>query len=84
MLFELSDSREAVDGVTGKPADGLSDNKVNFAVQSILHHLLEAVTVLGIRGRDALVGVNALWTIPQCLKNRRVPYLSQSHAVTLP
>jgi len=30
---------------------------------------------------NAFISVNALWTIPQCLKNRRVLLLSQSHAV---
>jgi len=42
-------------------------------------HLEEAACILD--DRHTRISVNALWTIPQCLKNRRVLLLSQSHAV---
>ena len=58
VFLELSHGGKAVYCISRKTTDGLCNNKVNFTVQGILHHLIEPITVFGIRGRDAFVGVN--------------------------
>jgi hypothetical protein len=55
VFLELSHGGKAVYCISRKTADGLCNNKVDFTVQGILHHLIEPITVFGIRGRDAFV-----------------------------
>ena len=54
----MSDGGQAVNGVPGKSADGLGDDKVDLPGQCIRHHGLEALTMLGAGAGDALIGVH--------------------------
>ena len=58
MFLELSHGGKAVYCISRKTADGLCNNKVDFTVQGILHHLIEPIAMFCIRGRDAFVCVN--------------------------
>ena len=56
-FFELSYRCQTVYGVSSETADGFCNDKVNLAVQSILNHFIEAVSVLCVQSRDAFVRV---------------------------
>ena len=50
---------EAVQGVSGKTADGLGDNHVDSAGSAVVHHAVELGTVFGIGAGNAVIGVDA-------------------------
>ena len=56
-FFQLSDSSEAVHGVTSEAADGFCDDEVDLPIKSILHHAVESVTVFGVGRRYAFVRI---------------------------
>ena len=55
---ESSCNGDAVKGVSGKPADGLNDNHVNFAFPAETKHLVKLIPFFHARPCDALVGKN--------------------------
>lgn len=57
-FLELADGGQAVYGVSGKSADRLGDDEVNFAVQRIGNHLLEAFAALGAGSGNTFIGVD--------------------------
>ena len=83
-LPEHSGELEAVQRVPGEAADGFDDDHVHLAALAQGDELIKLSALLGAGAGYTLIGVNALWTIPQCEKNRRVLLLSQSHAVIRP
>ena len=56
-FLQLTDGSKAVNCIACKAADRFCDDKVYFSVQSILHHAVEAVTVLGVSAGYALIGI---------------------------
>ena len=57
MLFQLSYRRKGIHGISGKSAHAFCDDKVNFPIQSILYHLIETITMLGVCCTDSLVRI---------------------------
>ena len=50
LVLELSHGSQAVNGISGKAADRLRDDEVDFSIHGILDHPLEAITVTGVGG----------------------------------
>ena len=54
-VLELPDILEAVEGVSGKSADGFGDDHVDVSGHALLNHAVELVTLFGVGTRDAIV-----------------------------
>ena len=57
-LLKLTYVFKAVKRISGKSADGLCDNHVDFAVHAVCYHTVEFLTLFGIRAGDTVIGVN--------------------------
>lgn len=57
-FFQLADSNQAVDRISGEAANRLCDDEVDFIGHGIGDHFIKADTVFGVRAGNALVGVN--------------------------
>ena len=60
MCLKRSYGCKAVNGVTGKTADRLGKYQIYLTGKSIGYHFVEAVTLFGVRSRDAFIGINLL------------------------
>lgn len=58
MLFQKLQILLAVDGVSGKPADGLHHHKVHLAIGTIRNQSLELRSLFSVESGEALVAVN--------------------------
>lgn len=62
-FLKLSYGGQAVHGVSCKTADRLGNDKVYLARNGICDHLIEALSLLGVRAGDAFIGIN-LYELP--------------------
>lgn len=57
-VFQLSGVVQAVLGVTGKSADGLCNDEVDFASLAVGNHAVELLTPLGAGAGNTLIRIN--------------------------
>ena len=58
MLFQLADGHQAVNGVSGEAGHRLGHDQINFSVQSVRDHFIEAVAAACARAGHAFVPIN--------------------------
>ena len=59
LVLELPDILEAVEGVSGKSADGFGDDHVDVSGHALLDHAVELITFFGVGTGDAVIRKNA-------------------------
>ena len=58
MLLQLTDGDQAVDRISGKSADRLGDDEVDFPGEGICDHLIENLAAFGVRAGNTLIGID--------------------------
>lgn len=58
MLLQLADGNQAVNRITGKSADRLCNDEVDFFSEGICYHFIETITALGVTTGNSLIGVD--------------------------
>ena len=65
--FQLSDSHKSVYCITSKAGEGLGDNEIDFSVNGICDHTIEAVTIMIGKPRDAVIHIKSYELPPRVL-----------------
>ena len=57
-LLQFPDILQTIQGVSGKPADGLGNDHINVSVHAVLDHAVKFLPLFRIRSGDPVIGVN--------------------------
>ena len=58
LLLQFPDILQTIQGVSGKPADGLGNDHINVSVHAVLDHAVKFLTLFRIRSGDPVIGIN--------------------------